>query len=179
MKDNQFMFIQELFPHFTIAERKQYAWDLGDQWTDIINQPYTYLDERDYNLYSIVEYDNQKWLGEPLRYCNLSNNLVMEDKGNCYYTWEGAVRASPKGFKLPSLMDIKTITSSSNHLRIDIGYFTSRYAKMRYESHTSWFWGIENTTENACIFSSNNYISDPTIWHDKKKYMFPVFYILK
>lgn len=88
-----------------VAERKVYLEGLGNFYDCLKSDASYFIDERDYNIYSILEVGGQQWLGENLRYevkksaVNPSNPSIEYGR---LYTWDGMFEACPSGWHLPS-----------------------------------------------------------------------------
>lgn len=88
-----------------VSERKTYLEGLGKFYDSLKSDASYFIDERDYNIYSIIEVNGQEWLGENLRYevkdsaINPANPLIEYGR---LYTWEGMFKACPPGWHFPS-----------------------------------------------------------------------------
>jgi len=90
------------------AEMKTFFNNLFNKQVEITNEMSTMQDERDQKTYEIVKIGNQWWMAENLNYETEEGSYFYKDhpsKGDFYgrlYTHESALKACPKGWKLPS-----------------------------------------------------------------------------
>ena len=86
----QLLTLNELVQALPMSQRKSYLEDLGELWEYLSNSEDYLVDERDYNIYSIVRIGDQEWLGENLRYKGVHH---YENSANpnllygCQYDW--------------------------------------------------------------------------------------------
>ena len=73
------------------------------------------LDERDGNIYLLIQFNNQWWMCQNLKFDAGEGSSCYEgDETNCmlkgrWYNWEAAQRACPEGYRLPDDEDWKTL----------------------------------------------------------------------
>ncbi|HMT07793.1 MAG TPA: FISUMP domain-containing protein [Pyrinomonadaceae bacterium] len=95
----------------------------------------SFKDPRDGELYGIKKLGNRTWMNENLRYDMGNDSICYDDDGeNCaelgmLYTFNGAMKACPTGWRLPSDSDWMDLENAlgmpQNQLMID-GYSTTR-----------------------------------------------------
>ncbi|MCD4724135.1 MAG: hypothetical protein K8R63_04770 [Bacteroidales bacterium] len=73
------------------------------------------LDERDGNIYLVVQFNDQWWMCQNLKFDAGEGSSCYEgDETNCmlkgrWYSWEAAQRACPEGYRLPGDEDWKAL----------------------------------------------------------------------
>lgn len=73
------------------------------------------LDERDGNIYLVIQFNDQWWMCQNLKFDAGEGSSCFEgDETNCmlkgrWYSWEAAQRACPEGYRLPSDEDWKAL----------------------------------------------------------------------
>ena len=184
---SQFLYLREFFSHLTIAERMQTAWDLEEDWTELIARDDVFLDVRDYNLYSIVSVGPQKWLAENLRYVCGSDITTDPNSTNfldgSFYTWQQACNHAPKGCRLPTKSDLMNLRDNYDKDVFDLddivpGHFEDN---VKRKNSYSVYWMITNTNEKAHVYSSSFVRGTPittSAWN-KIYFRFVTRYLLK
>ncbi len=73
------------------------------------------LDERDGNIYLVIQFNDQWWMCQNLKFDAGEGSSCFEgDETNCmlkgrWYSWEAAQRACPEGYRLPGDEDWKAL----------------------------------------------------------------------
>ena len=73
------------------------------------------LDERDGNIYLLIQFNDQWWMCQNLKFDAGEGSSCFEgDETNCmlkgrWYSWEAAQRACPEGYRLPGDEDWKAL----------------------------------------------------------------------
>jgi hypothetical protein len=102
------------------------------------------LDERDGNIYLVIQFNDQWWMCQNLKFDAGEGSSCYEgDETNCmlkgrWYSWEAAQRACPEGYRLPGDEDWKA-------LEIFIGRFDADFA------------GIVNPISDDAYFNTHAY----------------------
>lgn len=92
----------------TIAERKAYLENLGDEYQHLLTADDVFLDTRDYTFYSIVSVAGREWLGENIRYATEEGSYAYNDDSDHVlthgrlYTAAAAQAACPPGWEVPN-----------------------------------------------------------------------------
>jgi uncharacterized protein (TIGR02145 family) len=129
----QLLKLNEQIQALPMDKRKSYLESLGAFGEDLHASEDYLVDERDYNIYSIVRIGDQEWLGENLRY---KGGIYTENSDNpnlfygCLYDWAAMMGLddeynyvecsgwsnnhfiAPKGWSIPSDKDWKELKST-------------------------------------------------------------------
>lgn len=97
---------------------------LHAQETDVL------LDERDGNIYLIIQFNEQMWMAQNLKFDVGDGSLCYDgQETNCmlkgrWYTWQAAQKACPKGYRLPTDDDWKALEKyvGMNEADLDLRY---------------------------------------------------------
>jgi uncharacterized protein (TIGR02145 family) len=169
----------------TPEERKAYYESLGDDFTIMKDSGKMFIDERDWNIYSLVTIGNQTWLGENLRY--EGNGLLNPDNPSALYgrlyNWNEAIANTPEGFRLPDDNDWEELelflgeepgkklkskrwngTDDFEFNALPVGLFRVYDSNFYYQGGSVFFWSAtENNVYNTGIW--HLYIGDSEMYH--------------
>lgn len=99
MNKEQFLTTKMLIINLTKPERIEYLEGLGEIYYKMKDGGDYFIDERDYNIYSIVTVGNQKWMGENLAFD--SGEGCIHDYGNYFYEESALSNVIPNGWHIP------------------------------------------------------------------------------
>lgn len=113
-------------------------------------------------IYQTVKIGNQVWLAENLKVKTIDSWCYDDDPKNCekfgrLYTWDAAIRACPRGWRLPSINDwLVLIENSNNILPFDVSMAGVRntdgkYDYLNLQSHI-WTATDQNSREGSALF---------------------------
>lgn len=143
----------------TIGERKAYLENLGEEYEQLQNSSGVFIDERAYQLYSIITIDDQVWLGENLIFNSNEGTYIHEDNMDCLlkygrlYTWEAAMRACPKGWRLPTLEELTVLAERAG------GYYNV-IGQKEYGDEVEGYRTLANASDNGFQMLLGGYFSD-------------------
>jgi uncharacterized protein (TIGR02145 family) len=156
----QLLVLNTVVQGLPLEERLSYLKGLGEIYTIICNPNHYIIDERDYNVYSIVQIGEQRWLGENLRYKGV-RHYENPDNPNlfygCLYDWAAMMDIdekyntelwgveidghhqgiAPKGWHIPSDKEWEVLGETANI--INEGRKTGEDKILK--STTGWFTG--------------------------------------
>ena len=129
-----------------------------------------FIDNRDGQTYKVVKIGNQIWMTEDLRYKTAnSKSYARNMPGNgCFYYFEEAKEACPKGWNLPSKQDMNTLINflggeevAGGKLKSIDRWETEPEEDINYEFDYSKNYGNNESGFNAYpIFNNPNYKDD-------------------
>lgn len=95
----QLLVLNTLVQELPFEKRLNYLKKLGKIYDIICNPEYYVIDERDYNIYSIVQIGEQRWLGENLRYKGVRHHENPNNPNlfyGCLYDWAAMMNIDEK-----------------------------------------------------------------------------------
>jgi len=139
------------------------------------------LDERDGNIYLLIQFNNQWWMCQNLKFDVGEGSSCYEgDETNCmlkgrWYNWEAAQRACPEGYRLPGDEDWKALETFIGMDKADldkrynrnsgtVGKFLKIDGGLGFDAD---FAGIVNPISDDAYFNTHAYFWTATEQNEK------------